>query len=105
SNACNAMSGFEGPGRRLTVSTHFIAEEGVRVTVSDRGHGIDDRDLPRLFEPFFTTRPDGMGLGLTVCRTIVTAHRGRLWAETNPDRGASFHCVVPHAEATSSAAR
>jgi signal transduction histidine kinase len=105
SNACNAMSGVEGPGRRLTVSTSFVAEEGVRVTVSDRGHGIDDRDLPRLFEPFFTTRPGGMGLGLTVCRTIVTAHRGRLWAENNADRGASFHFVVPHAEATSSAAR
>jgi signal transduction histidine kinase len=94
-NACNAMSGVPAQDRRLTVRTSFLPEEGVRVTVSDWGHGIVNGDLPRLFDPFFTTRSEGMGLGLTVCRSIIGAHRGRLWAENNPDRGASFHFIVP----------
>jgi signal transduction histidine kinase len=92
-NACNAMSGVEDTERQLIVRTGFSAGEGIRVTVSDWGHGIAERDLPRIFDPFFTTRPDGMGL--TVCRTIVSAHRGRLWAENNPHRGASFHFALP----------
>jgi signal transduction histidine kinase len=94
-NACNAMSDVPAPDRRLTVRTSFRPAEGVCVTVSDRGHGIVNGDLPRLFDPFFTTRQEGMGLGLTVCRSIIGAHRGRLWAENNSDRGASFHFVVP----------
>jgi two-component system, LuxR family, sensor kinase FixL len=57
--------------------------------------GILHAHLPRIFDAFFTTRPDGIGLGLTVCRTIVNAHRGRFWAENNADRGASFHIVLP----------
>jgi signal transduction histidine kinase len=94
SNACNAMAGVEG-GRELTVRTNFNDGEGVHVIVSDRGDGIPADNLSHLFDPFFTTRPGGMGLGLTVCRTIASAHHGRLWAENNPDRGASFHFVVP----------
>ncbi len=98
-NACNAMSGAEDGDRRLAVRTGFSALEGVRVSVSDRGHGIADDNLPRIFEPFFTTRPEGMGLGLTVCRTIAIAHRGKLWAENNPDQGASFHFILPQSKA------
>jgi signal transduction histidine kinase len=94
SNACNAMAGVDG-GRELTVRTGFTDSEGVHVTVSDRGDGIPADNLSHLFDPFFTTRPGGMGLGLTVCRTIASAHHGKLWAENNPDRGASFHFVVP----------
>ena len=55
--------------------------------------------LPRIFDPFFTTRPAGMGLGLTVCRTIVNTHEGKVWAENNGNRGASFHVVLPRADA------
>jgi signal transduction histidine kinase len=94
SNACNAMAGVEG-GRELIVRTKFTDGEGVRVTVADRGGGIPADNLSHLFDPFFTTRAGGMGLGLTVCRTIASAHHGKVWAENNPDRGASFHFVVP----------
>jgi signal transduction histidine kinase/integral membrane sensor domain MASE1 len=100
-NGCHAMSDVARPGRRLIVRTGFRAEEGVRVTVSDVGHGIAEDHLPHVFDPFFTTRPAGMGLGLTVCRTIVSAHQGKLWAENNGDRGASFHVVLPRAGASS----
>jgi C4-dicarboxylate-specific signal transduction histidine kinase len=94
-NGCHAMSGVARPGRQLLVRTGFRVAEGVRVTVADVGHGIPDNQLSHIFDPFFTTRPEGMGLGLTVCRTIVNAHEGRLWAENNPERGASFHFVLP----------
>ena len=72
--------------------------EGVRVTVADRGRGIPSESLPRIFDSFYTTRPEGMGLGLTVCRTIIDAHHGRLWAENNSDGGASFHFILPRWE-------
>ncbi len=94
-NACSAMS-HNGVGDRvLIVRTQLAAPESVHLTVSDSGPGILHDHLPRIFDAFFTTRPDGIGLGLTVCRTIVNAHRGRLWAENNADRGASFHVVLP----------
>ena len=100
-NGSHAMSGVARPNRQLMLRTTFRADEGVRVTVSDVGHGIAEDHLSQIFDPFFTTRPEGMGLGLTVCRTIVNAHQGRLWAENNPDRGASFHFVLPRADASS----
>ena len=92
-NACAAMS-RELP-RHLVVRTHAAAQRGVGITVSDSGHGIAPDHLPRIFEPFFTTRAAGIGLGLTVCRTIVEAHRGTLRAENNIEGGASFHVVLP----------
>jgi signal transduction histidine kinase len=101
-NACAAMSHRAVADRVLTVRTRRTAPQGVHITVSDSGPGIPHEYLPRIFDPFFTTRPDGIGLGLTVCRTIVNAHRGRLWAENNADRGASFHVVLPLLEAGSS---
>jgi signal transduction histidine kinase len=94
-NACHAMSDVERPARRLAVRTGRSADANVCVTVSDCGRGIPRDDLTRIFDPFFTTRPEGMGLGLTVCRTIINAHRGKLWAENNADRGASFHFTLP----------
>jgi len=56
--------------------------------------------LTRIFDSFYSTRPEGMGLGLTVCRAIIEAHHGRLWAENNPDGGASFHFMLPALEAS-----
>jgi signal transduction histidine kinase len=97
-NACAAMSDQAAAGRRLVVRSGSIGREGVRVSVCDSGHGISPGDLTRIFEPFFTTRLEGMGLGLTVCRTIISAHRGKLWAENNADSGASFHVVLPFSE-------
>lgn len=94
-NACSALSHERVGDRVLIVRTQLTASRGVCITVSDSGPGIPHDHLPRIFDPFFTTRPDGIGLGLTVCRTIVDAHRGRLWAENNADGGASFHVVLP----------
>jgi signal transduction histidine kinase len=99
-NACHAMAEVPASSRRLVIRTGFADGEGVRVTVADSGPGIPPDCLARIFEPFFTTRREGMGLGLTVCRTIIRVHRGTLWAENNADGGASFHFVLPPAEST-----
>ncbi|HEY7205308.1 MAG TPA: ATP-binding protein [Methylomirabilota bacterium] len=98
-NACSAMAHEPVGDRVLTVRTGPTSPAGVHITVCDSGPGIPLDHLPRVFDPFFTTRPDGIGLGLTVCRTIVNAHRGKLWAENNAGRGASFHVVLPVPEA------
>ena len=68
------------------------------VVVRDSGPGLDSKSLERLFEPFYTTKPQGMGMGLAICRSIIEAHDGRLWATTNRDRGASFHFTLPTGE-------
>ncbi len=96
-NACHAMADAEPKSRKLFVHTG-ASPEGVRVTVTDRGRGIPPETLPRIFDSFYTTRTEGMGLGLTVCRTIIEAHHGRLWAENNSDGGASFHFMLPALE-------
>jgi len=97
-NACNAMADAEPKVRKLFVRTS-ASTEGVRVTVADRGRGIAPEILPRIFDSFYSTRPEGMGLGLTVCHAIIAAHHGRLWAENNPEGGASFHFTLPAVEA------
>lgn len=80
--------------RQLTLRT-AMREGTVVVTVSDHGLGISQEAMPRLFEPFFTTRSGGMGLGLSIARSIVLAHRGRMWAENSADHGAAFHFSLP----------
>jgi two-component system sensor kinase FixL len=94
-NGCEAMAAVDNPARQLVVRTALTAESGVCVSVSDMGHGIPDRDLERVFEPFFTTKKHGLGLGLAVCRTIMVAQGGRLWAANNTGRGASFYFTLP----------
>jgi signal transduction histidine kinase len=78
-NAIQSMSGVEDGNRELHVSTARIEPEGVCVAVRDTGPGLRPESLPRLFEPFYTTKPDGMGMGLSICRSIIEAHGGRLW--------------------------
>ena len=95
-NAIDAMNQVSGP-RELLISSKADGE-GVVVVVRDSGAGLDSTTLERLFEPFYTTKPQGMGMGLAICRSITEAHGGRLWATTNPDRGASFHFSVPTRE-------
>jgi signal transduction histidine kinase len=93
-NACDAMDG-QATDRRLTVRTRQRDQGRVEVSVSDHGPGIPEADLDRLFDPFVTTKAQGLGLGLTICRSIVEAHGGRLWA-TNPGQGgATLHCELP----------
>ena len=95
-NACDAMTASKAPERRLLIRTE-VANGGSAVTasISDRGGSIPEKQLEQLFEPFFTTKPKGLGLGLSVCRTIISAHRGKLWATNNPDRGATFYFSLP----------
>jgi Histidine kinase-, DNA gyrase B-, and HSP90-like ATPase len=67
----------------------------VRVSVADRGGGIPEKKLEQVFERFFTTKKEGMGLGLPICRTIITGHRGQIWATNNAEGGATFHFSLP----------
>jgi len=97
-NACDAMSNRTIPERRLLIRTGIQNRNGssaVTVSVTDRGSSITEEKMEQIFEPFFTTKPKGMGLGLSVCRTIIGAHRGKLWATNNADRGATFHFSLP----------
>jgi signal transduction histidine kinase len=94
-NAIQSMSGVEDGNRELHISTVRIEPEGVCVTVQDTGHGLRPESLPRLFEPFYTTKPDGMGMGLSICRSIIEAHGGRLWATPCEPRGALFQFTIP----------
>jgi two-component system sensor kinase FixL len=71
----------------------------LKVAVCDRGTGLSRHNPDQLFEPFYTTKRDGLGMGLSISRSIIEAHAGRLWAENNRDRGATFYFTVPMAGA------
>jgi signal transduction histidine kinase len=94
-NAIQSMSGVENGNHELHISTARIEPEGVCVAVRDTGHGLPPESLPRLFEPFYTTKPDGMGMGLSICRSIIEAHGGRLWATRCEPQGALFRFTIP----------
>ncbi len=93
-NGCDAVDG-RTEDRRLLVRTQVTAQGNLEVSVADRGAGIPAADLERIFDPFVTTKSNGMGLGLTICRSIVEAHGGRLCATNNADGGATLHCELP----------
>jgi signal transduction histidine kinase len=94
-NAIQSMSSVEDGNRELHISTVSIEPEGVRVGVRDTGSGLSPESLSRLFEPFYTTKPEGMGMGLSICRSIIEAHGGRLWATGCEPRGALFQFTIP----------
>jgi len=105
-NGCDAMAGVEGFERRLLVRTELVDGEAVRVSVADLGCGIPLEIVGRIFEPFFTTKTQGLGLGLSTCRTIISAHGGKLWATNNAERGATFQFTLPtNGEITASLSR
>jgi C4-dicarboxylate-specific signal transduction histidine kinase len=94
-NAVQAMSGDDDSRRELRISTDTEEAEGVRVGVRDTGPGLAPGSLPRLFEPFYTTKAEGLGLGLAICRSIVETHGGRLWATPCEPHGALFQFTIP----------
>jgi signal transduction histidine kinase len=100
-NACEAMSAIAANDRRLVIKVSAETTGHVHVAIRDSGPGIPVKLIDRLFEPFVTTKDQGLGLGLSISRTIVAAHGGRLWAENNPPpaRGATMHCLLPAAPA------
>jgi PAS domain S-box-containing protein len=94
-NAVEAMRGISESARELWISTEKDATGGVRVAVRDTGPGVDPQSGGRLFEAFYTTKPSGMGMGLSICRAIIEAHGGRIWATANEPRGAVFQFTLP----------
>ena len=98
-NACESMSSMPPHERRLSVMVSSDARDNVHFSVRDCGTGISPTLIDRLFEPFVTSKPHGMGLGLSISRTIIAAHGGRMWAENNLDRGATVHCLLHSASA------
>jgi C4-dicarboxylate-specific signal transduction histidine kinase len=94
-NAVQAMSGAGEGARELLISTGTAESEGVLVAVRDSGPGLPPSGIEHLFDAFYTTKADGMGMGLSICRSIIEAHGGRLWASANLPRGAVFQFTVP----------
>lgn len=94
-NAVEAMSGSHAGARELLISSEEDEANCVRIAVRDRGPGLEPEGLDRLFDAFYTTKPDGMGMGLSICRSIIEAHGGRVWAAPNPPRGAVLQFTLP----------
>ena len=91
------MSSEEEGVRELSIRTEQ-SHGGVLVEVRDSGPGIDREHLERVFEPFYTTKTSGVGMGLAICRSIIVAHGGRLWVDVNEPEGAVFRFTLPAAE-------
>jgi PAS domain S-box-containing protein len=94
-NAVEAMSEVNEGARELLISTRKAESDGVLVAVRDSGPGLAPATLERLFETFYTTKPAGLGLGLSICHSIIEAHGGQLWASANVPRGATFQFTLP----------
>jgi C4-dicarboxylate-specific signal transduction histidine kinase len=93
-NAIEAMRGFGEGARTLSIGTRKDASADIVVTIQDSGPGLSPASFDHLFDPFYTTKPNGMGMGLSICRSIVEAHGGRLWADANAPRGAIFQFTL-----------
>jgi C4-dicarboxylate-specific signal transduction histidine kinase len=93
-NAIEAMSQMSDGARNLLISSEPDGADGVQVTVRDSGPGFDPGTLEHVFDPFYTTKSTGLGMGLSICHSIINAHGGRLWAEANEPQGAIFQFTV-----------
>jgi C4-dicarboxylate-specific signal transduction histidine kinase len=94
-NGIEAMSGTGGRTRTLRIQSRVHDAGQVCISVEDSGVGVDADALPRLFEPFFTTRAQGIGMGLSISRSIIEAHGGRIWVESVPNQGSTFQFTLP----------
>jgi signal transduction histidine kinase len=97
-NAAGAMRSAPRASRRMLLKTANHNGRVVRVSVTDSGTGIDEHNVDRLFEPFYSTKPEGMGMGLSISQTIIKAHGGTMGAVNNQDGGATFYFTLPMAE-------
>ena len=97
-NAIEAMNSVEEGARELSISTEQNQTSGVLIAVRDSGPGIDQEHFERVFDPFYTTKTSGLGMGLAICRSIIDAHGGRLWVGANEPRGAVFQFTLPAAQ-------
>ena len=97
-NAIEAMSEVEESSRELVTVSERDPSSAILVAVRDSGPGLDSDSIDHIFTPFYTTKPQGIGMGLAICRSIVEAHGGRLWAAANTDRGATFQFTLPGGE-------
>jgi PAS domain S-box-containing protein len=100
-NAVEAMSSIEDGTRELSIRTEQSQTGGILVAVHDSGPGVDPVNLERVFEPFYTTKTSGIGMGLSICQTIINGHGGRLWMSANEPRGAVFQFTLPAAQENS----
>jgi signal transduction histidine kinase len=94
-NAIQAMSANDSGRRELQIISESNGSEGVCVGVRDTGPGLSAESIPHLFEPFYTTKPGGIGIGLAICQSIIEAHGGRLWATACEPHGALFQFTIP----------
>ena len=94
-NAVEAMSSMGEETRELQIATDKDRDEHVAITVSDSGPMLEPQSLNRFFEAFYSTKPTGMGIGLSICRSIIEAHEGRIWATVNMPRGVTLHITLP----------
>ena len=94
-NAIDAMSGITSRPKEILIRSRREGTAGVRITVEDSGVGLTLETAEKVFHPFFTTKPQGIGMGLSISRSIVESHAGRLWAVPRPSGGAVFQFTVP----------
>ena len=94
-NAIEAMNGVSRDARTLIICTQLASESSLRLRVRDTGPGLDEVAMQRVFESFYTTKPHGVGMGLSISRSIVEAHGGRIWVEAPADGGVEFNFTLP----------
>ncbi|HJV94285.1 MAG TPA: ATP-binding protein, partial [Azonexus sp.] len=94
-NGIEAMNDVPFERRRLTIHAALVDERMLEITVTDQGHGLAEEDIEKIFAPFYTTKPEGMGIGLAICRSIIEFHQGRLWVEPRREGGTVFRFTVP----------
>jgi C4-dicarboxylate-specific signal transduction histidine kinase len=93
-NGIEAMSSIEDRPRELVIRTQEVEDDQVRVTVQDSGTGLDPQSMEQIFDTFYSTKREGMGMGLSISRSIVHDHGGRLWATVNEGSGATFQFTI-----------
>jgi signal transduction histidine kinase len=101
-NAVEAMSAANEGSRELQIGTDKDIEKSISITVTDSGPVLKPESLNRFFEAFYSTKPTGMGIGLSICRSIIESHEGRIWATANVPRGAALHITLPASSKTPS---